>query len=242
VTQTSAASWWAPAPVIEVAQRIASELVEVAGHQLPTAFLAWLQTTPSDTAAPLLWSETYLHLATSPNLTARRCLVGDLEGCRLAVRLGTTADPLRDWLTPETRRAIVASSGFRHRNGPPDDDRLCVDERKEDACLAILRRDIPNAADEPLRGRYGQTSLTITALGMPGAPGYAAIRGRSGLEPTAALEAIAGAPLHDILRQWRSRVLSARTETVVLEPRELLASAGWVLLLGLASLKGTRWR
>jgi hypothetical protein len=247
--------WWrGPPESFEVARKIASDRRDQAIQRLPLAFQNWLGHSLIDSALTGIWPGVYVALATSPTMVAKRCFLGDLAGCRQALRLEPADDPLTEWLTASARRQMALTlretvESWAHdpyQSTPRDsvyaEAKRCYDTSDDASCTAFLRAFSPNVADEPLGGDSGRQALVIAALQMSGAPGFAAVLGKPSLSAGAMLETLSGAFLDRVIERWRERVMAAQPERVVLTASRVLAALAWTFALGALALKGTRWR
>jgi hypothetical protein len=247
--------WWRGAPPsFALGLRIASDRGDQAFKRLPPAFQAWLGHALIDSALTGIWPSAYAAIATSPTLVGKRCLLGDLAGCRQALRLEPVKDPLTEWLTASARRQMALTlrgtveswAHEKYQDTPRDsvyaEAKRCFDMSDDASCTAFLRAFSPTVADEPLGSEGSRQALLITALQMRGAPGFAAALARPALGASASLEAMSGATVDVVIDRWRQRVMAAQPERVVLTAPRTLAALTWILALGALSLKGTRWR
>jgi hypothetical protein len=246
--------WWQGRPrPAWLGFKIADDRRKRASARLPLAFVQWLGTPPMDSTVQDLWATVYAGIATSATLVGKRCLIGDLAGCRQALRLEVSKDPIVEWFTPETRLNIArmlkervrdwAKDSSEHRSREPVYAAAirCIDTADDPSCIAFLHAFAPDAANEPLQSGAGRQALVIAALQMNGAPGFSAIYGKS-TGAVAAIEAIAGAPLDRVIARWRERAVAAEPERTSLSAPRVLAALTWVFGLGFLGLRGTRWR
>lgn len=247
--------WWrGPPPSFEVGRKMAWDRRDQAALRLPPAFQAWLGSSLIDSSLTGIWPGVYVALATSPTLVAKRCFLGDLAGCRQALRLEPAKDPLTEWLTASARRQIAltvrgtvkswAQEPFQStpRDSVYAEAMRCYDTSDDASCIAFLRAFAPNAVDEPLGSEGGRQALVIAALQMSGAPGFAAALGKPSLSASASVESLSGTSLDAVIERWRARAMAAQPERVVLTAPRVLAALGWIFAFGALALKGTRWR
>lgn len=229
-------------PAAQLATRIARDFVDRAATQLPPRFTKWLDAAIPDSAVSDLWELAYTALATSPTLAARRCLLGDLAGCRIALHLDSVADPVQSLLTAPVRRELAARIFIDHewaRNSA--NGRACVDARQDAACLSFLRQVDPGAAFDADNRKQGRQALVVVALGAKQAPGFKAVVGQADLPPDAALRLISGESDAQLLERWHQRVMAARPRNVTPDGRQIGWGLGWIVVFSLAGVRGTRW-
>ena len=247
-------NWLGVPTALDLGEKLAKNRRDFQVHALPAAFSAWLGSTFVDSSLKM-WAGTYVAMATSPTLVARRCLLGDLAGCREALRLEPVQDPVAKWLTAGTRREIVRSMmpQVRAANTEPylstprdsayDSAFRCVDSGDDASCIRYLHVHAPgDAVSEPLANGFGREEFVITALEMPRAPGFRAVFDKPSLTPVSTIEAISGTTADSVMGRWRARVMAAEPERVVLAAPRVLSALAWTFGLGLLALRGTRWR
>ena len=247
--------WWSGPPgSLEVGRKIAWDRRDQAVRQLPPAFQAWLGSSLIDSSLTGIWPGVYVALATSSTLVAQRCFLGDLTGCRQALRLDPVKDPLTEWLTASARRQIAltlresvrswANEPFQStpRDSVYAEAMRCYDTSDDASCTAFLRAFVPNVVDDPLGSGSGRQALVIAALQVSGAPGFTAALGKPSLEAGVSLETMSGTSLDAVIERWRARAMAAQPERVVLTAPRVLAALMWTFALGALAMKGTRWR
>ena len=224
-----------------LAQWIAMQAAsDIAAHQ-DTALRHWLR----GTIGPLNDStrrnaDVYVEMVTVPWTTAKRCYLGDLDGCRRALGLVPERNPLDQWYDAEDRRRLVATAApddFRFR--PAGERALCV-EGNADACTALLRRMPARSLEPPLRN--GPRALMEFALDLGGAGAYDRLMEAPNRPIVQRLAAAARVSQDSLLARWHARVIAARPRPVTLTPAGAWAAVGWVLALGALALQSTRWR
>ena len=229
-------------PASQLASRIARDFADRAALQLPIRFVKWLDATIPDSAAADLWELAYTALARSPTLAARRCLLGDLAGCRITLHLDTVADPVQGLLTPAVRRELASRILGQHewaRNSA--NGRACVDARQDAACLSFLRLVDPGAAFDADNRKQGRQALVATALSAKQAQGFKAVVRQADLAPDAALRLISGETDAQLLERWHQRVMAARPRNVTPDGRQIAWGLVWIGVFSLAGVRGTRW-
>lgn len=185
----------------------------------------------------------YVGLVTGSTDISRRCLAGDLVGCRQLIGLAPVGDPLIDGHTAAQRRSAVVSrrTVLRTGRGAGEYDR-CVADYDDSACIARLRT-LPAAV---FARSMGSTDMNrsfarfVLARGSEGA--YDRLRTADSL-PLAARFAVAGrAPTDTLIAGWRAHILAARPERTPVTPITALATLAWIVAGGALALRSSRWR
>ena len=188
-------------------------------------------------------SAAYVDLVTGSTDISRRCLDGEVIGCRQLLLLSPSPDPIVEGLTAAQRRAIVRSNPNQLRTGgrAAEYDR-CVTERDDAACLARLR-DLPAAAvprnsisPTTLRRSFARSVLERDSAG------YERLAGSVAMPLDARFAAAGGAPVDSLIMAWRASVLAARPRPSSVNPAAALATLGWIVFSGALALRSTRWR
>jgi hypothetical protein len=217
---------------------------------LPPALTSWLDGPLHDLDTEDRWVTTYTSLATSPTTIATACLVGNLGACKEVLLLESPRDRLLAWFTPSARRTLVQPYTDEKRGVRRRVDSLmagaltaCVDGSDDAACIRILRDYVGVAGwGDPMRSPAGRESLINAAVRMPGAPGLVAVMGRPDRNVVAALEAMSGKPLDEVLHSWIDQVRRAEPDRVQLPSHRVLSATFWIFAFGALALRGTRWR
>lgn len=246
--------WIGPPPSILLGQKMAFDRTELVIQRLPQPFKAWLGGGLIDSSIADLWPNVYVRLATSPTLVAQRCMLGDMAGCRQVLLLDPVKDPITEWLTASARRQIAMTVRETVRNWTRDGDTRaqyetvhaqamrCYDAADDSACTAFLRAIASDVVNDPLGTDNGRQTLVIAALQTSGAPGFSSILETAPPSTIAAIESLSGSSVDGVVERWRTRVMAAKPERVVLTAPRVLAALAWTLGLGALALKGSRWR
>lgn len=185
----------------------------------------------------------YRDMATSPFEASAQCLRRDVDGCRRALGLAETSDPLTDWYTQPDRRALVDRANRPDSRFSPayaaTYDR-CVDGGDDAACQASLRALWGGLVRPPLPSNVRE-ALAHRALVMGGDGAYGRFFTTGGTIEQR-LEAAAGVPIETLIRSWRTTLDEAvGAPTAVSWPLGLM-SVFWAVALAALGLRSTRWR
>ena len=204
----------------------------------------WFRTSLSATAeTPDELENLYIDLTTSSTELSRRCLVGDVRGCRQILGLAPIADPLLEAYTSTDRRRLVEGNAERLR--PPakaaEFDR-CVLGADDIACIARLR-DLP---PESLSSAYSTTaarrSFARWAIGLGGADAYTRLSTSTGVPLDDRLGLAARLPGDSLVASWQAHVMSARPGQSTLPPITALMTMLWIGACGALALRSSKWR
>lgn len=204
----------------------------------------WFRTALSATAeTPEELENTYIDLTTASTEVSRRCLMGDVRGCRQVLGLAPLADPILEAYTTTDRRTLVKGNAERLRlpAKAAEFDR-CVVGADDTACIARLR-------DLPPESLWSAHSTTATrrsfarwaiALGGPGA--YARLRTAPGLPLDERFGSAARLPGDSLVVSWHAHVMSARPGRSTLPPTTAFMIMLWIGVCGALALRSSRWR
>jgi hypothetical protein len=185
----------------------------------------------------------YIDLATASTDISRRCLAGDVVGCRQALGLAPVPDPVMEGYTVTQRRSIVADNArtLRTPARTAEFDR-CVREDDDVACVARLR-------DFPLEGLLSSYSPTAFRRGFAqwaiaqGGPGaYSRLRSSVSLPIPDRFALAAGAPLDSVVASWHRHLMRGRPTAPGVPPLTAFATLLWIGACGAISLRSSRWR
>ncbi len=206
---------------------------------------AWLRGNALD---PMSWREAYRQVATTYAIVTRACLAADASACGSAMALQTGfdridgpdvgAEILREWYTPQERRALVAQRGWFGRQAMDLRGR-CVAQHETEACDEYL---LTVGYDwTPLATDIRET-VVAHALDVGGEGAWGRLVEYPDMTPAEALEYASAQPLDVLLEGWRAELLAHRPEAF--EP--LVPSSGraflWTLLFAALAMRSTRWR
>ncbi len=224
---------------------LAGTLASVAGRVIvdaqDPALRAWLDA-HHDPHAPsrARFGDAYVELATGPWTVARRCLAGDLDGCRRMFGLVPGQDFLEQWYDDDERRHLVADAA-----GPParwtPQQRACVEHGASAACVAVLRAGGRPLAPPPVTGKL-RALLADLALEHGGPGAYDRLMASADRPLAERLAAAAEMSSDSLLREWHARTMAARPESVTLRAAGAWAAFAWVGLLAALGLGSSRWR
>ncbi|HEX7939917.1 MAG TPA: hypothetical protein VF483_13095 [Gemmatimonadaceae bacterium] len=189
-----------------------------------------------DTLPTTAWLGARLAVLSSPASIARRCYDGDLEACKVSLKLVSNGDPVMTWFDAASRRRFVTS--LRVVSGPNRELAEACVGGSDTACINYMRR-LEHLSD-PIPPHV-RTTLAAMAMQMGGRAGYERMLLATGT-PLDRLAVAAGVPADSVLRAWVAKVRDSRLPSQDMTPGIAAASMGWILLCGLLSLRSTRWR
>jgi len=231
----------------EIATALAEDLTQADSH-----IGRWTSTVPLQGYD---LAEIYRLLATRRSMVTRGCIAGDISACSSSMGLGAKLletedrfmawpvphiDQLRSWYSPDDRRAIVADERtFRFGRFDAGLRRQCLDDSEIAACDRLLESAYIDLTPLPGLVRGSLVAYAVNA-GGPGA--WERLISSAHLEPTDALEATSGQPIHELVAGWRGEVMTYRPDPYVgLLPRGGLTLA-WTLLFAALAMRSTRCR
>lgn len=185
----------------------------------------------------------YVLLVTAPSQAARSCFLGELDGCRDALDLGTSADPLERWYpSPAERRALVMRSFADYFNHGATERafRICA-ERNDASCTDLLRSLPRGTLPRPL-GYGAQATIVQSALRLGGRDAYRRLLADPAAPIADRLAAAAGIPLDSLLARWRAEVVASRPAPVALPTWAFVVAMGWMAVFATCGMRSSRWR
>ena len=185
----------------------------------------------------------YVELVTASTDVSRRCLAGDMLGCRQLFGLAPVNDPLLEGHTAVQRRALVArrTSQLRTSGHTREFDR-CVSDHEDAACIARLRTLPPDNFAQSVGSSDMRRSFLRSVLEQGGRHAYDRLRSTAAAPLDARLSASGGAPTDSLIAAWRDRVLAARPSRTPVTPITALATMAWILATSALALRSSRWR
>ena len=224
-----------------LAQVLDMHLQEQVGTRKKPQFREWLAgPLPLAPATSTEWRVLRLELVSSASAVAHRCFAGDMAACKVTLGFVSEPDPATAWYDSTTRRELVrVASGAgrveRHMAA------RCLAGR-DSACVALLRTspEMGQWLTPPGTGR-ARTTLVQQAFSM-GQPGALARLDAGTDLPPDALSAIAGVPFDTLLSQWQRHAHDGGVESESATPVIALTALGWILAMGVLSLRSPRWR
>jgi hypothetical protein len=192
-----------------------------------------------DTLTTVQAQTVYLELATKPWSIIRECYESRLDRCRDALALGEQS--VVTWYTADERRRVVETAQEwepRLREDPRAQQ--CVIGGDERACVAVLEA-YPHVLGEPLSSLARQSLLRV-ALQSGGAGAFGRLVRSDTLPVLDALATAAAVPADSLIARWHRAILAARPRGTVLSLGGGWAAFVWVVMLGVAAMRSTRWR
>jgi hypothetical protein len=184
----------------------------------------------------------YVQLVTAPSQASRRCLTGDLGGCRDALDLFENGDPLLHWYPSarERRFVVLKSAAYFDRDAQARTLQACVN-RSDSACTQLLRSLPPGALPRPLPYDARATLIDV-ALQQGGRAAYHRLVASAGRSIADRLALAGGVAVDSLLSLWRTRILAARPVPVSLPPLGIWIALGWTAVFAACGLGSSRWR
>ena len=207
--------------------------------QLDSTLRAWLRF-PLQPAhdVKLGRSATYVEIATTDNRIAAECFAGSLARCREGFAFEQPADPVMSWYEPANRRRLARRALLRRRRDPAVE--RCV-QGDDLMCIAELRSWAPDELPPPLSS-HARHSLTWVALELGGDGALARLETSTvGTVEQRLAEAARTTPAK-LIAAWRDSVVAARPRPVAASARTAWAAVMWASLLGILSMRSSRWR
>ncbi len=181
----------------------------------------------------------YKSLATSPFEASSKCLLGELGGCRLALGLTETSEPLLTWYSEADRRTLVENSGRGPERFFPNRATMydrCVEGDGESCSTFMKDRSIQPPLPTNVRVTLAQHALIVGGTGA-----YGRLYSAGGTMEER-LTAAAGVPVDSLIASWRAVLVdSAGHPTAVSWPLGL-AAVFWAMAFSAMALRSTRWR
>lgn len=185
----------------------------------------------------------YVDLATASTDISRRCLAGDVLGCRKALGLTPADDPVMEGYTAAQRRMVVQGNVALLRTpGRAAEFDRCVVDSEDTACIARLRE----LSIERLASSYSPTVLrrgfAHWAMAQGGAGAYSRLRASAGLPIAERFALAAGMPADSLVARWHGHLMTGRPTTPSIPPLTAVATLFWIGACGALSLRSSRWR
>ena len=185
----------------------------------------------------------YFELVTASTPVSRRCLAGDIHGCRQLLGLSPLVDPIVEGFTAAQRRTLVEARtlALRTAANAATFDR-CVKGRDDAACIDRLRELPSELIEWPIASANMTRSFARVVL-RDGSDGASARLQSAGSLTLAAAFASAGRRDPDsLVASWRSHVLASRPSRATVLPSTALATLMWITAFGALALRSSRWR
>ena len=185
----------------------------------------------------------YAEVVTASTDISRRCMAGDLLGCRELLGLSPIADPLATGFTSAQRRALVAAhaSQLRRYETARSFDR-CVHQGDDAACTERLRELSTETILRSISSASLRRSFARAALRRGGPGAYQRLRESYSLPLDARFAIAARTPADSLVMAWRADVLASRPSPASVTPATGLATLAWIAACGALALRSSRWR
>jgi len=183
-------------------------------------------------------SAIYVDIATSENRIATECRVGSLERCREGFAFEQPADPVMSWYEPANRHRIAVRTFTRRRRDPVLER---CSQGDDQACIADLRSWAPSDLPPPLSSS-ARHSLAWVALEIGGEGALARLGSSTAATVDQRLADAARTTPEKLIGAWRDSVTAARPRPVAANPGTAWAAVVWGSLLGILSMRSSRWR
>ena len=203
-------------------------------------FRDWLTVRTLTLLSAVDFVRAYESLATSPFDASSKCLLGELEGCRLALGLTETSEPLLTWYSEADRRTLVENSGRPFERFFPNMATMydrCV-EGDDESCSSLIK---DRSVQPPLPTNV-RVTLVQHALVMGGDGAYGRLyRARRTMEER--LTAAAGvSPGDSLIASWRAVLVDSVGHPTAVSWPLGLAAVFWAMAFSAMALRSTRWR
>ena len=185
----------------------------------------------------------YVELVTASTDISRRCLAGEVLGCRQLLSFAPVNDPLVDGLTAVQRRMTVAGRGAQLRTpGRSREYDRCVVNHDDEACIAQLRGLPPDMFARSIASTDMHRSFIRFVIDRGGAHAWDRLSAAEPLPLEARFAEAGRAPLDSLILAWRSDILAARPARTPVTPTAALSTLAWIVLTGGIALRSSRWR
>ncbi len=222
-----------------LAGRLVGIALEALDLTLDGAFRDWLDVGTPTRRSAVDFVRAYESLATSPFDASSKCLLGELGGCRLALGLTETSEPLLTWYSEADRRTLIENPGRPSERFFPNRATMydrCVEGDSESCSTFMKDRSIQPPLPPNVRATLVQHALVV---GGDGAYGRLY---RAGGTMEERLTAAARVPGDSLIASWRAVLVdSAGHPTAVSWPLGL-AAVFWAMAFSALALRSTRWR
>ena len=169
-------------------------------------------------------------------------LANALTELALRTVAGSLDSTFRRWTAAEIRWDSMPSAAWIN-------PRLVILGVEAPVARSCYAGDIPSCASllglagEPPQRWHGPLRATLArvAVQLGGNDGFERLMTASG-PPPERLVAAAGVPMDSIVRAWHARVSGARAPSSQLDLGIAASAMAWILVLGAASLRSSRWR
>ncbi len=223
----------------DLADRLVRKALEALDLTQDKALRDWLAVGTLTLLSAVDFVRAYESLATSPFEASSKCLLGELGGCRLALGLTETSEPLLTWYSGADRRTLVENAGRPSDRFFPNmatmHDR-CM-EGDGESCSSLMK---DRSIQPPLPPNV-RVTLVQHALVVGGTGAYGRLY-RAGGTMEERLTAAARVPGDTLIASWRAVLVdSAGHPTAVSWPLGL-AAFFWAMAFSAMALRSTRWR
>jgi hypothetical protein len=207
---------------------------------LDSTLSLWLENDIAFDSLTVIQAQTaYLELAIKPWRIVRDCYEGRLDRCRDALALGRQS--VITWYTADERRHVVETAReWEPRLGEDPRAQQCAVGGDDHACVAVLEA-YPHVLREPLSALTRQSLLRI-ALQSGGTGAFGRLVRSDTLAVLDALATAAAVPADSLIARWHRAILAARPRGTVLTLGGGWTAFVWVVVLGVAAMRSTRWR
>ena len=223
----------------DLADRLVRMALEALDLTLDRALRDWLAVGTLTLRSAADFVRAYESLATSPFEASSECLLGELGGCRLALGLTETSQPLLTWYSEADRRTLVENLGRPSERFFPNRATMydrCV-EGDGESCSTFMK---DRSIQPPLPPKV-RVTLVQHALAVGGDGAYGRLY-RAGGTMEERLTAAARVPGDSLIASWRAVLVdSAGHPTAVSWPLGL-AAVFWAMAFSAMALRSTRWR
>jgi hypothetical protein len=184
----------------------------------------------------------YVELVTQPWGTVRRCFLGDIPACQVALTLGDTTAPLTRRYSVEERRSLVvdAYQGFFNHGSTQGDFHACA-AGGDSACVHLLQG-LPPGSLLRLLDYRARLSLVAFALQAGGSRAMGRLLAAPDQTVAARLAMASGLSVDSLTARWLRSIRAARPTPVSLPPWGAWLALGWIGVFATCGLRSSRWR
>lgn len=184
----------------------------------------------------------YVELVTQPWGTVRRCFLGNIPACQIALALGDTTALLTRRYSVEERRSFVVDTyqGFFNHGSTQGEFHACA-AGGDSACLHLLQG-LPPGSLLRLLDYRARLSLVAFALRRGGAGAMGRLLAAPEQSLAERLSLASGIGIDSLTARWMRTVRAARPTRVSLPPWGAWVALGWIGVFATCGLRSSRWR
>jgi hypothetical protein len=181
----------------------------------------------------------YREFALTASESVRGCLSGAGQACLVSLGLGPSAPTLDGWYTPEERRRLVGSDGFRISRENQAQREECLEVADYALCDALLLASAKTWA--PLSDG-ARASLLGFAIDRGGAGAWSRLNEQGDASIEDALAFTSGIALESLIAEWHQWIVEGRPDPYGRLAGKSALTGLWILLFAGLAMRSTRWR